>query len=106
MPRKGEAAFRPRRRSRNRIIFSFSRTRTKDEEDLECILTRFLKEWTDANGTGIWKMPEPAGWKPALRSAAILAAGSRGFQPRVLKNRVKMHRGFTDFQIELPKPVS
>jgi two-component sensor histidine kinase len=33
---------------------------------------------------GIWKMPEPAGWKPALRSAASLAAAS-GFQPPVSK---------------------
>ena len=48
-------------------------------------MTRFIKEWADANGTGIWKMPEPAGWKPPLRSAAILAAGSGGFQPPVSK---------------------
>jgi len=36
------------------------------------------------------KPPEPAGWKPALRSAAILAAGSGGFPAASFKKSDEM----------------
>jgi hypothetical protein len=56
---------------------------------INCILTLFFVGFVLVEA-GIWKRTQLAGWKPALRSAAILAAGSGGFQPSVAKNNFKM----------------
>src|SRR5579859_4665616 len=55
-----------------------------DRTHLDTAFTEYCSE-----EAGIWKMPELAGWKPALRSAAILDAGPGGFQPPVFRNPVK-----------------